>query len=201
MIPQFLANLMGIGRATTIDDSGELQLMQVTEGAAGSGFADRVTDNVRRVTEFGFGSVPPIDSEVVMLRRGADRSCSLIMGTSHRPSRPRDLQPGDTIIYDVRGAKVKLSADGIEVDAAGLEIMVSNASKATLDVPDVYLTGNLHVAGDIDTEGDFAAAGAITGLTGGTAIELGALRDAYNDHGHTGISTGTATSGKTDHAV
>ncbi|QSR16075.1 phage baseplate assembly protein V [Novosphingobium sp. KA1] len=201
MIPQFLANLMGIGRATTIDDSGELQLLQVTEGAAGSGFAARVTDKVRRVTEFGFGSVPPIDSEVVMIRRGGDRSCSLVMGTSHRPSRPRDLKPGDTVIYDVRGAKVLLSAEGMEIDAAGLEVTVKNATKATIDVPDVYLTGNLHVAGDIDTEGNFAAAGTITGLTDGASIELGALRDAYNDHGHTGVSTGTATSGKTDHAV
>lgn len=189
MIPRMFANLLGIGRATTIDDTGELQLLQVTEGAAGTGFADRVLDKVRRATEFGFGSVPPIDSEVVMIRRGADRACSLVIATSHRPSRPRNLKPGDTVIYDVRGAKVTLTETGIAVDGAGLEVKVTNTPKVTLDAADVVLTGTLHVDGEI------------TALVGGTSVSLGALRDAYNAHHHTGVQTGSDSSGATDHAV
>lgn len=184
-----LANLIGIGRMTTVDDGGDLQLMQVTEGAAGSGFVDRVLDKVRRVTDFGFSSVPPHGSEVIMIRRGGDRSCSIVIGTSHRPSRPKGLQPGDTAIYDVRGAIIKLTVAGIEVDGAGHEIKVTNASKVTLDAPDVVLTGTLHVAGEI------------TALTGGSAVALGALRDAYNAHHHSGVTTGAGSTGMTDHAV
>lgn len=184
-----LANLVGIGRMTTVDDSGEVQHMQVTEGAAGSGFIDRVIDKVRRVTEFGFASVPPVDSEVVMIRRGGDRSCSIVIGTSHRPSRPKDLQQGDVAIYDVRGAIVKLTAAGVEIDGAGLEVKVTNCTKVTLDAPDVVLTGTLHVGGEI------------TGLAGGSAVSLGALRDAYNAHHHTGVTTGSGSSGTTDEPI
>lgn len=179
-------NLVGIGRMTTVDDSGEVQHMQVTEGAAGAGFIDRVIDKVRRITEFGFASVPPVDSEVVMIRRGGDRSCSIVIGTSHRPSRPKDLQPGDVAIYDVRGAIVKLTAAGVEIDGAGLEVKFTNCPSVTLNAPDVVMTGTLHVDGEI------------TGLAGGATVSLGALRDAYNAHHHTGVTTGGGSSGATD---
>lgn len=184
-----LKNLIGIGRVTTVDDSGELQTMQVTEGAAGSGFIDRVLDKVRRVSEFGFASVPPIGSEIVMLRRGGDRSCSLVVATSHRPSRPREMQPGDAALYDVRGAIIKLTADGIVIEAAGQPVMIGGASKVTIDAPEVELTGALRVAQEI------------TALTGGSPVAVGAMRDAYNAHRHTGVSAGSATSGATDHAA
>ena len=189
MSGHWLANLLGIGRAKVIDDTGDLQLMQVTEGAAGSGFADRVLDKVKRLTEFGFSSVPPIDSEVVMIRRGGDRACSLVIATSHRPSRPKNLKPGDVALYDVRGAIIKLTEHGLEIDCAGLEAKLTNCSKVTLDAPDVVLTGTLHVAGEI------------TAMTGGSAVGLGALRDAYNAHHHTGVTTGSGSTGGTDHSV
>lgn len=188
-MPRALQNLLGVGRATTVDDTGELQTMQVTEGAAGTGFAARVIDKVRRITEFGFTSVPPIDAEVVMFRRGGDRSCSIVVGTSHRPSRPRDLMPGDTAVYDVRGAILKFTDSGPILDCAGLELIIRNASKITLDCPDVEMTGNLLVTGTI------------TGLNGAAPVEIGALRDAYNAHHHTGVQTGTGTSDGTDQPV
>ncbi|WP_260927341.1 phage baseplate assembly protein V [Novosphingobium sp. 9] len=189
MMARILQNLLGIGKMTVHDDSGDVQTMQVTEGAAGSGFFSRVTDNVKRVTEFGFHSVPPLGSEVVVLRRGGDRSNSIVIATSHRASRPKDLQAGDTALFDERGAIFKLTAAGPVLDAAGLEIVIQNASKITFDCPEVEFTGNV------------AVAGTLTGDTNGAAVELGALRDAYNAHGHIEVSKGTDTSGKTDHTV
>ncbi len=185
----WLTNLIGIGHATLIDDREELQRVQVTERAFGNGFADRVTDRVRRITEFGFASVPPLNSEVLMLRRGADRALSTIIGTSHRPSRPRNLKPGDTGIYDVRGARVMLTEDGLVIDCAGLPAVIRNASKLTIDVPEVEMTGALKVAGEI------------TALTGGAPVGVGALRDKYNAHKHTGVAAGGASSGTTDQAA
>ena len=183
-----IRNLWGIGRMTLADDTGEMQLVQVTEGQAGKGIGDRVTNLVRRVTEFGFTSVPPLDSEVLVARRGGERTMSMVVGTSHRPSRLKGLQPGDTGIYDVRGAKVMLTADGLLIDCAGLPAIVQNCStitlkateKVTIDAPDVECTGNLKV--DQLVTGD------------GTPVELGALRDAFNSHKHGGVKTGSDTS-------
>lgn len=176
------ANFVGVGRATLIDDTGELQLVQVTEGAAGDGFADRITDKVRRVAEFGFASVPPIGAEVLMLRRSGDRSRSMVIGTSHRPSRPKSLQPGDTVLYDVRGIKIALTAAGVTVNAAGLEVLITDASK-------VRCTCDIETTGDVRCRAD------------GQAVSLGALHDAYNAHHHSGVQAGTALTGTTDHPL
>lgn len=190
-----IINLIGIGRITRVDDSGDLQLVQVTEGATGSGYADRVTDQVQRVSEFGFASVPPLDSEVLVLNKGGDRSKPLAIATSHKPSRPKNMQPGDAGIYDVRGAKVTLTENGLLIDCAGLPATLQNTTtvtigatdKITLDAPSVECTGN------------FKADQLLTG--DGTPVELGALRDAFNAHKHGGVQTGGGTSGISDHQV
>ena len=160
-----LANMVGLGRVSLADDSGEVQTVQITEGAAGSGFADRVIDKARRVMEFGFSSVPPLGAEAVMLRRSGERSRSIVIGTNHRPSRPTGLQPGDTAIYDVRGAKVQLTADGLLIDCAGLPAVVKNFASLTVQ-------GDLHVTGDVVSRAS------------GTSVSLNALRDAYDAHKH-----------------
>lgn len=184
-----IANLIGIGRATLVDDSGEVQLVQVTEGAAGNGFADRVIDKVRRVSEFGFASVPPLESEVLILRRLGQRARSIVIGTSHRASRQKDLKPGDAGIYDVRGAKVMLTANGLVIDCAGLPAVIQNATTVTLKA-----SGKVRVEADtLECTGD------VVSRADGTKVSLSALRDAYAAHKHTAVQVGTGVSGLTDH--
>ncbi|WCT78675.1 phage baseplate assembly protein domain-containing protein [Novosphingobium humi] len=177
-------NIAGIGSVSGADDTGEVQKLQVTEKAAGSGFMARVLDKVSRLFAFGFTSVPPLGSEVLMLRLGGDRNCSIAISTDHRASRPKGLQPGDSAMYDVRGIIIKMTSDGLEISAAGLPIVIHNASKLTLDVPEVECTGTLKAAGEI------------TALTGANEVALGALRDTYNGHDHGGIVRGSARSDK-----
>lgn len=174
------ANAIGVGQVTQVDDSKEAQLVQVTERAAGTGFADRPTDNVTRVTEFGFASHPPLNSEVLVIRRGGDRSQPIAIATSHRPSRPRDLGEGDAGIYDVRGAKVMLTADGLVIDCAGLPATIRNATTLRIEAD------RLEVTGDVVSRAD------------GAQVSLNDLRDAYAAHHHTGVATGDGSSGLTD---
>lgn len=184
-----IGNLFGIGRASVVKDDGELQLLQVTEGARGTGFQDRITDNVPRIAEFGFSSAPPIDSEVLLLNRGGERSQAIAIATSHRPSRPKNLQPGDAGIYDVRGAKVMLTANGLVIDCAGLPAVIQNATTVTIKASDkvrVEAT-TLECTGDVVSRAD------------GTQISLNGLRDAYHAHKHTGVQTGSSSTGTTDH--
>lgn len=178
-----LINLLGFGRVSLVDDGEELQRVQVTEGAAGTGFADRVSDDVIRLAEFGFTSNPPIDAEVLLLRRSGDRSQSVVVATSHRPSRRRDLKPGDSAVYDVRGAYVWFTEDGIVIDGAGLPVIVRNTTKLRVEAE------LLEVTGDVVSRAD------------GAPVSLNALRDAYSAHGHVGVQAGSDTSGLTDHDV
>lgn len=173
-------DLIGFGRVTLVTDDEELQRIQVTEGALGDGFADRVSDRVPRLTEFGFASNPPLDAEAMLLRRGGERSQSVVVATSHRPSRPRDLKPGDTAIYDVRGAIVKLTEDGLVIDCAGLPALIRNASTLRVEAE------VLEVTGDVVSRAD------------GDAVSLNDLRDAYVAHKHDGVSAGDAYTGTTD---
>lgn len=189
---KMIANLIGLGRVSLLDDDGDLQRVQVTEGAIGTGFADRVLDEVPRVSEFGFTSAPPLGSEVVMIRRGSDRSQSIAIGTNHRPSRPRGLQPGDAGIYDVRSAKVMLTAGGLVIDCAGLPAVVQNASTITLRASEKVILD----APVVECTGDLTSAGTITAATevNAGAAQLTVLRDAYRVHKHTGVRSGEETS-------
>lgn len=164
-----LWNLIGIGLATRVDDSGELQRVQVTEKAAGKGFSDRVTDKVRRLTDFGFTSNPPLNAEVMVLRRGGDRSQSMVVATSHRPSRLKNLQPGDVAVYDVRGAYVKFTGSGIVIDGAGQQMTIQNVGK-------VVINGDLEVTGEV------------TAKSTGTSVKL-------STHLHSGVQTGGGKTG------
>lgn len=176
----FLANLIGLGRISMVDDSAELQRVQITEGAVGTGMTDRITNDVIRVTDFGFASSPPLDAEAVLVRRTGDRAQSIVIATSHRPSRPKGLQPGDSGIYDVRGAKVMLTAQGIEIDAKGKAVTIRNASKVRVEAELLEVTGD------------------VVSRANGTEVSLNGLADAYSKHKHTGVQTGGGISGKTD---
>lgn len=186
---RFLANLIGIGRATLVDDTGDVQQLQVTEAAFGQGGDDLVTDKVPRVADFGFASSPPIDSEVVVLRRGGERSRGIVLGTSHRPSRPKNLKAGDAGIYDVRGASVMLTENGLVIDCAGLPAVVQNTTTLT-----VKASAKVRIeATSIECTGD------VVSRADGTQVSLNGLRDAYAAHKHTGVQAGTGVSGLTDH--
>lgn len=186
-----LLNLFGVGHATMVDDDGEVQKLQLTEKAAGSGFKDRVTDKVRRVMEFGFTSVPPIDSEVLVIGLLGDRSGRIAIATSHRPSRIKGLKPGDVALYDVRGAKIVFSEDGLQIDCAGLDAVIENCTTLTIKASEKVRieADQLEVTGDVVSRAD------------GTSVSLNALRDAYHAHKHTGVQTGSGSTGLTDRDV
>ncbi|MDH4745817.1 phage baseplate assembly protein [Sphingomonas sp. CBMAI 2297] len=160
-----LLALVGVGRATLTDDSKEVQLVQLTEGFVGTGGANRITDKVPRVMEFGFTSTLPEGSEIVVIRGNGERSRSIAIASQHRDSRPTDLKAGDTAIYDVRGRIMKLTADGIEIDAAGGPVTIKNASKVRCEC-------------DVETTGD------VISRADGTKVSLNKLYDAYNAHTH-----------------
>lgn len=168
-----------LGRTKLVDDSGPVQRVQVDEGDLGEYGGRRIIDNVAHVMHFGFASAPPLEAELLLGAIGGDRSQTIAFGSNHQQSRPRDLEPGDSCLYDDRGQIVKLTKDGLLIDCAGLSAVIRNFS-------------SLKVFGDIQATGDVIA------RCDATSVSLNGLHDAYDAHAHLVNAIGQPT-GLTDH--
>ena len=116
-----------------VDDSGPVQKMQMLMNGI------ETPDNRLRVAEFGFTSNPPIDSDAITLHVAGDRSAGAVIGTNHQPSRPKGLQPGETMLYSQDGKYVYLTASGgIVVEAKGQDVVVNDARNVTWNCTGVF---------------------------------------------------------------
>lgn len=152
--------LIGRGRVSApANDSGPVQLVQVQVNEL------ETIDNLRRIAEFGFTSMLPSGTDVVMAFIGGDRSNGVIVGSNHQSSRPRGLQAGETMIFSQDGKQVYLTASGgIIVKANGQPVEVDGATTVTINAATKVrmVTPLLECTGDIvdncDTTGRSMAA-------------------------------------------
>lgn len=183
-----VAMLFGRGRITApVDDSGSVQVMQVQMSGL------EVSDERYRVAEFGFTSNPPIGSDVLALHVAGDRAAAAVIGTNHQPSRPKGLQPGETMLYSQDGKYVYMTATGgISVFANGQPVNVTGATTVTIVASTEVLmeTPILKCTGDI-----------IDNCNTNTDT-MATMRADYDSHGHpvvdvqiggSTITTGTPT--------
>jgi len=162
-----LKMLVGIGRVTGMGDDGLTQNLQIRTPLD--------VMSVQRLAEFGFTSAPPTGSDVLVVSLGGDRSSAVVISTNHKASRLTGLNSGETAIYNVDGMFVKLTAEGVEVEAQGKDVTVTNATTVTINASSgvVMNTPMLQVSGDIvDNTGT------------GNSSSLKDLRDSHNDHDH-----------------
>jgi len=162
-----LLHMVGSGRVSLVNDSGPVQRLQVTQGGPAPDGSVSVADDVIHPQDFGFASHPPLTSELVLLRLSGNRTLTLAIACNHQPSRMRNLQPGDSALYDVRGASVHLTPSGLVIDGAGLPATIRNVGKLTV-------------------EGDLDVTGAIRLNTGAAPVTLGT-------HTHGGVQPGAGT--------
>ncbi len=142
-------SLFGRGRATIVDDSGPVQILQADMGPIGpDGSSLSIIDGIRHLAQFGFSSHPPAQSDIVVLNIGGDRGNNVAIATGHQTYRPRGLAAGDVCLYDIRsGQTVSLTSDGITLtDAWGNtvtmaqgEMTLTHDTKITLSAPIVQI--------------------------------------------------------------
>jgi phage baseplate assembly protein V len=165
------------GNKTTGRDDGNVQLLQVQLGDK------EIHDNLPRLAEFGFASMPPDGSHAVVLFVGGDRSNGVVVATGHIATRLKNLQPGESALYHADGKHVYLKADRIEIDAKGQPVNVINASEVNVTASggvtvnaagvtincDVTVNGSVHATGDV-TAGSISLDGHVHGgvMTGGS---------------------------------
>lgn len=167
--------VIGRGRVKTGNDEGAAQLQQVRLGPL------ETIDNLPRLAEYGFNSMPPADTDAIVLFMGGSRSQGVIVATGSQRYRMRSLKPGEVSISDDKGQSIYLTQKGIVVNGGGLPILVENTPSVTLDTPDVTMTGNLQVNGNVAVDGNIVAQKDVSDQG---AKSMRAMRDVYNDHTH-----------------
>lgn len=159
--------MLGIGRVTATSDDGVIQKLQYRTPL-------EVRSSTPRMAEFGFSSLPPVGSDAVVVFPGGDRSNPVIIATNHKSYRHTGLQEGESVLYDQWGQYIKLTESGIEVEANGKPVTVSNATTVTIVASEKIVA---------DTP-RFECTGDIIDNSGSNSATLKDLRDAYDGHTH-----------------
>ncbi|CAB1208892.1 phage baseplate assembly protein domain-containing protein [Serratia marcescens] len=162
-----VAMMIGLGKITGYGDAGGIQKLQYQTPL-------EVKGDTPRMAEFGFSSGLPVGTDVVLAYLGGDRSSAVIVASNNQQYRISGLKSGETLIYNQWGVFVKLTENGIEVEAKGKPVTVANATTVTVTATEKIRleTPRLEVTGDVIDNCDSNGA------------TLKALRDAHNDHDH-----------------
>lgn len=164
-----IGNMFARGRVRSVNAAGRMQVLQVDL------LAGETKDRLEHFEPYGFTSHPLDGAEAATAFLDGDRSHGLVLVVADRRYRLRALQAGEMAIHDDQGQKVHLTRDGIVVDGAGLPMIFTNTPSITHDTPDVYMTGRLHVEGDI-----IGAAEVFDHMI----KSMSDMREVYNDHDH-----------------
>lgn len=196
--------VVGRGRIKTGSDTGAAQQQQVTLGPF------ETFDNVPRLSEYGFNSMPPPESDAVLIFVGGNRVDGVIIATGNQTYRMRSLKPGEVSISDNLGQSVYLTQNGIVVSGAGLPVLVTNTPEITLDTPLTRITGDAEIDGNL-TVGKNATVQQNLAVEQSVAVELSlvaqgdisdqggksmaGMRQVFNGHGHqvSNVQTGSAS--------
>lgn len=136
-----------------------VQLVQV------SGLADETLQDVELMQHFGFTSVPPADTQAVIIPLGGKTSHGIVVATENGSFRVKGLKNGETAIYDSSGSTIILKNGRlIEVDCDTFKIncknyTVSASSGASFTTPKLETSQVLTAQGQINGNGGMAVQG------------------------------------------
>lgn len=157
-------------------------------------------DGIEFYQHWGFMCSPPVDgsTEGLIGFLGGQRDQGVVLKTFNRLKSFKtlnniDLVEGEIALWNkVAGNYIHFKANGdlvihhsvagtfIKINADGSITVSATSTSVTIDSPDVFMTGNLSVDGDIlDTAGS-------------NTNTVKEMRDIYNTHDHGGVAVGGA---------
>ncbi|WP_097458080.1 phage baseplate assembly protein domain-containing protein [Escherichia coli] len=162
-----LVSLLSVGRVTAGDDSGVVQTVQVQSPS-------EVRSDTPVLQQFGFSSVLPVGTDVMVLSLAGNRSSAVVVASGHQSYRINGLRSGEVVVYNQWGQYVRLGEDGIVVEASGQPVTVNSATTLSVTATEgvTLETPLLKVTGDI------------TDNCESNSTTLRTLREAYNTHTH-----------------
>lgn len=167
-----------------------------------SGLADETLQDVELMQQFGFTSVPPANTQAVILPIGGQTTHGIVIATENGSFRVKNLQGGEVAVYDESGSSIVLKKGRlIEIDCDVLKI--NAATKVDISSPLVETDQVFTAQGQINGNGGMAVQGgsgaSFTGnvqQSGGSFttdgdVEAGII--SLRNHKHTGDSGGKTT--------
>lgn len=168
--------MLMIGRAIikSVNDAAPAQTIQATL------LGDETRDNVERLAEYGFTSVPLPGAKAVAVFVGGDRGHGIIIATGHARYRLTGLEGGEVALYTDEGDKIVLKR-GKLIEIVTDTLVVKAATKVRFETPLVEGTGDM-----IDNVGS------------DNTRTIAGMRDQYNAHAHIENNVAGGKTGATD---
>lgn len=140
-----LDNVLARGVLKLLDDSKKVQIAQALVGK------EETRDELERLQEYGFTSVPQDGAELVIGFVGGRRDHGVVLKCDDRRYRVTGLQKGEVAVYTDQGDKVVFKRGGT--------IEFTASTKVQINAPLVELQTDLKVNGDVN------CSGTVTGTT------------------------------------
>lgn len=148
------------GVLNLVKSSSDIQQVQV------SGLADETIQDVEFMQHFGFTSVPPAGTQVVVIPIGGKTTHGIVVATENGSFRVKNLKGGETAIYDSSGSTIILkNGRVIDVECDKFNVNCKQYNVTATDSAN-FTTPKL------ETDQQFVAQGKMSG-NGGLAIEGG----------------------------
>lgn len=167
-----------------------------------SGLADETLQDVELMQQFGFTSVPPTNTQAVILPIGGQTTHGIVIATESGSFRVKNLQGGEVAVYDESGSSIVLKKGRlIEIDCDVLKI--NAATKVDISSPLVETDQVFTAQGQINGNGGMAVQGGSDAIFTGDVQQRGGSFTTDGDvtagaislrnHKHTGDSGGKTT--------
>ncbi|ADE10484.1 phage baseplate assembly protein V [Sideroxydans lithotrophicus] len=147
------------GVVTLVKAAGAVQLVQ------GEGVKGEQVQGAEMFQQFGYTSNPPEDSMFILLPLGGKTGHGIIIATEHGTYRLKNLESGETAIYNQWGDQVLLKANR--------RMQLVSSVGVDIDSPQTTMSGNLAVQGNIVAQGD---------ISDHNDKSMAGMREVFNTH-------------------
>ncbi|MGX3066461.1 phage baseplate assembly protein V [Ursidibacter arcticus] len=148
------------GVLNVVKSGGDIQKVQV------SALADETLQDVELMQHFGFTSVPPANTEAVVIPMGGKTTHGIVIATENGAFRVKGLQNGEVAVYDQSGSMIILkNGRVIDIECDTFNLRCKQYQVTAID-------GANFVTPKLETDQQFVSQGQISG-NGGMIVQGG----------------------------
>lgn len=141
-----------------VDDTTALQLLKIRA------LDSEVLEAVENIQQYGFSSVPPKDSELLVAEIGGSRDHLVAIASDNSAGRPTGSESGEVSVWSEHGQRIYHKADGSTVIEAAEGLVRIQAKSGAIEINNGNITveGNLTVTGSTTLQSTLTCVGAAT---------------------------------------